>query len=66
MPSAKKLPKHLISRLTELTKRYAEASNSATAILAAKTDLIDLSRNIAQVRSGSEELALLSQDLTRV
>jgi len=63
VPSAKS-SEELSSRLTELTKRYADASNAATAILAAKADLIDLSRNIAQVRSGSEELALLSQDLT--
>jgi twitching motility protein PilJ len=52
------------SRLEELTKRFSDASASATSILAAKTDLTDLSRNIAQVRSGAEELAALSQDLT--
>ena len=54
----------LTSRLEELTKRFADAGNSATAILSAKTDLTELARNIAQVRSGAEELAALSQDLT--
>ena len=54
----------LISRLGELTKRYQDASNAATAILAAKNDLTNLGRNVAQVRAGSEELAGLSQQLT--
>jgi twitching motility protein PilJ len=54
----------LTSRLEELTKRFSDASNSATSILAAKKDLTDLSRNISQVRSGAEELAALAQDLT--
>lgn len=62
VPNAKS-SEEIISRLTELTKRFADTSNSATSILAAKKDLIDLSRNIAQVRSSSEELASLSQDL---
>ena len=63
VPSAK-ISEELNSRLEELTKRYADGSASATAILSAKTDLVDLSRNIAQVRAGAEELAALSQDLT--
>ncbi len=63
VPSAK-ISEELNSRLEELTKRFADASASATAILSAKNDLIDLSRNIAQVRAGTEELAALSQDLT--
>ena len=63
VPNAK-LSEELTSRLTELTKRFSDGSNSATAILAAKNDLSELSRNIAQVRAGSEELAELSQDLT--
>ena len=63
VPSAK-ISEELTSRLEELTKRFLDASNSATAILAAKNDLVDLSRNIAQVRAGTEELAALSQDLT--
>ena len=54
----------LTSRLVELTKRFADQSSSATSILAAKNDLVDLSRNISQVRAGAEELAALSQDLT--
>jgi twitching motility protein PilJ len=63
VPSAR-ISEELTSRLEELTKRFTDASNSATSILAAKTDLVDLSRNIAQVRAGTEELAALSQDLT--
>ena len=63
VPSAK-ISDELNSRLEELTKRYADSAIAATAILAAKTDLADLSRNIAQVRAGAEELAALSQDLT--
>jgi len=63
VPSAK-ISEELGSRLEELTKRFADASASATSILSAKNDLVDLSRNIAQVRAGAEELAALSQDLT--
>ena len=63
VPSAK-ISEELNSRLEELTKRFADGAASATAILSAKTDLVDLSRNIAQVRAGAEELAALSQDLT--
>jgi len=63
VPSAR-TSEELVSRLIELTKRYQDASNSATAILAAKSDLTNLSRNIAQVRAGAEELAGLSQQLT--
>lgn len=63
VPSAR-VSEELTSRLEELTKRFSDSSNAATSILAAKTDLTDLSRNIAQVRSGAEELAALSQDLT--
>jgi len=63
VPSAR-TSEELISRLTELTKRYQDASNSATAILAAKNDLTNLGRNVAQVRAGAEELAGLSQQLT--
>lgn len=54
----------LISRLQELTKRNEEVSAYATSILAARNDLTALSRNIAQVRAGSEELAALSQEIT--
>ncbi|MCY7388001.1 MAG: type IV pili methyl-accepting chemotaxis transducer N-terminal domain-containing protein, partial [Burkholderiales bacterium] len=63
VPSAR-VSEELTSRLAELTKRFSDGSNAATAILAAKNDLSELSRNIAQVRAGSEELAELSQDLT--
>jgi twitching motility protein PilJ len=63
VPTAR-ISEELTSRLEELTKRFSDASGSATSILAAKNDLVDLSRNIAQVRAGAEELAALSQDLT--
>ncbi len=63
VPSAR-TSEELVSRLTELTKRYQDASNSATAILAAKNDLTNLGRNIALVRAGAEELAGLSQQIT--
>ena len=63
VPNAR-ISEELTSRLAELTKRFSDGSTAATAILAAKTDLSELSRNIAQVRAGSEELAELSQDLT--
>ena len=63
VPNAR-VSEELTSRLTELTKRFQDSSGAATAILAAKNDLAELSRNIAQVRAGSEELAELSQDLT--
>ncbi len=53
-----------VSRLDELNKRYTDTANASTAILAAKTDLTDLSRNIAQVRTGADEMAQLAQDLT--
>ena len=62
-PSAR-ISEELTSRLAELSKRFLDSSNAATSILAAKNDLSELSRNIAQVRAGSEELAELSQDLT--
>ncbi len=63
VPSAR-VSEELTSRLEELTKRFADGANSATAILGAKSDLAELQRNIAQVRAGSEELAELSLDLT--
>ncbi len=59
-----KISEELTSRLEELTRRYQDASNAATAILAAKNDLSNLSRNVSQVRAGSEELAGISQQLT--
>ncbi|MFM7461767.1 MAG: type IV pili methyl-accepting chemotaxis transducer N-terminal domain-containing protein, partial [Burkholderiales bacterium] len=63
VPSARS-SEELISRLTELTKRYQDASNAATSILAAQKDLTNLGRNVAQVRAVAEELAELSQQLT--
>src|SRR4051812_18055218 len=52
------------SRLGELAQRWPENTNSATAILNARKDLVSLARNIAQIRVGSEEMATLSQELT--
>ncbi|MFO0464604.1 MAG: methyl-accepting chemotaxis protein [Burkholderiales bacterium] len=63
VPSARS-SEELISRLTELTKRYQDASNAATSILAAQKDLTNLGRNVAQVRAVAEELSELSQQLT--
>ncbi len=54
----------LKSRLDELAQRWPESSNAASAILAAKGDLVTLAQNIAQTRVGSEEMATLSQELT--
>ncbi len=54
----------LKSRLQELSQRWPESANAATAILAAQKDLVALARNIAQIRVGSEEMATLSQELT--
>ena len=54
----------LKSRLDELAQRWPESSNAASAILAARGDLVTLAQNIAQTRVGSEEMATLSQELT--
>jgi twitching motility protein PilJ len=54
----------LKSRLEELSQRWPKSKDAATAILAAKNDLIALAQNIAQIRVGSEEMATLSQELT--
>jgi twitching motility protein PilJ len=54
----------LRSLLVELTKRNEEVSVSTGSILAARQDLTALTANIAQVRSGSEDLAALSQEIT--
>jgi twitching motility protein PilJ len=63
VPSAR-TSEESISRLTQLTKRFQEASRSATSILAAQKDLTNLGRSGAQVRAGAEELASLAQQLT--
>ena len=54
----------LKSRLDELAQRWPESSKSASAILAARNDLVALAQNIAQVRVGAEEMAAGSQELT--
>jgi twitching motility protein PilJ len=51
-------------RLAELAKRWPPSANAATAILAAKKDLVALGQNIAAIRSSSEEIANMSQELT--
>jgi twitching motility protein PilJ len=52
------------SRLEELGRRWPESSNSASQILAAQKDLVSLAKNVAQIRSGAEEMAATSQELT--
>ena len=54
----------LKSRLEELGKRWPESSAAASAILAARNDLVALAQNIAQIRVGSEEMATSSQEFT--
>jgi twitching motility protein PilJ len=54
------------SRLEELSKRWPESANAATAILNAQKDLVALAQNIAQIRVGSEEMATLSQEFTGI
>jgi twitching motility protein PilJ len=54
----------LTSRIEELSKRWPESSNAATAIISAQKDLVALANNIAQVRVGAEEMATQSQELT--
>ena len=51
-------------QLAELSKRWPATAKAATAILGARNDLVTLSQNIAQIRSGAEDLASLSQELT--
>ena len=48
----------------ELAKSWPQSQASATAILGAQKDLLALSKNIAELRSGAEEMATLSQELT--
>ena len=52
------------ARLDDLAKRWPESANASTAILGAQNDLISLSKNIAQIRVGAEEMATMSQELT--
>jgi twitching motility protein PilJ len=54
----------LKSRLEELGQRWPDSSRAASAILAARNDLVALAQNIAQIRVGSEEMATISQELT--
>jgi twitching motility protein PilJ len=50
--------------LGELAKQWPASAKSASSILSAQPDLVSLSRNIEQIRSGSEEMATLAQELT--
>ncbi|HUI98717.1 MAG TPA: type IV pili methyl-accepting chemotaxis transducer N-terminal domain-containing protein, partial [Usitatibacter sp.] len=52
------------AQLAALAKQWPASANAATAILNAQNDLISLSHNIAEIRSRSEEMATLSQELT--
>jgi len=63
LPSAAASPE-IRARLAELAKQWPVSANAATAILNAQNDLISLSRNIAQIRVGAEEMATQSQELT--
>ena len=63
VPSAATSPE-MVSSIDELAKKWPEAQRSATAILAAQKDLVALSKNIAQLRVGADEMATLSQELS--
>ena len=52
------------SRLEELGQRWPDSSKAASAILAARGDLVSLAQNIAQIRVSSEEMATISLELT--
>lgn len=54
----------LKGRLDELAKRWPESAAAATAILNAKTDLVALAQNIAQIRAVSADMADSSLELT--
>jgi twitching motility protein PilJ len=54
----------LKQRIDELNRRWPDSSTAASAILAARNDLVSLAQNIAQIRVGSEEMATLSQEVT--
>jgi twitching motility protein PilJ len=51
-------------RIDDLAQRWPETASSTSQILAASKDLVALAKNIAQVRSGAEEMASTSQELT--
>ena len=63
VPTAAITPE-LSASVAQLTERYKPAASNSTAILAARNDLTNLGRSVAQVRAGAEELAGLSQQLT--
>ncbi|HSN21339.1 MAG TPA: type IV pili methyl-accepting chemotaxis transducer N-terminal domain-containing protein, partial [Usitatibacter sp.] len=63
VPGAATTPE-IRARLDELSKQWPVTANASTAILNAQNDLIALSRNIAQIRVGAEEMATMSQELT--
>ncbi len=52
------------ARLGDLARRWPVSADAATAILAARKDLVALGQNVSQVRVVSEEMANLSQELT--
>ncbi|HXS51162.1 MAG TPA: methyl-accepting chemotaxis protein [Usitatibacter sp.] len=63
LPSAATTPE-LRARLAELARQWPVSAKAATAILNAQNDLISLSRNIAQIRVGAQDMATQSQELT--
>ena len=54
----------LTTRIDELQKRWPESAAAAGAILSAQKDLAALAQNVANVRTGAEEMATQSQELT--
>ena len=64
VPGAGSLDPGLASRIDELGKRWPESAGAATTIIAAQKDLVALAQNVAQVRSGADDLATQAQELT--
>jgi twitching motility protein PilJ len=54
----------LTTRINELDKAWPASSEAAGTILNAQKDLVALANNVAQVRSGADDIAAESQELT--
>jgi len=54
----------LVSRVEDVAKRWPDSAAAATTILNAQKDLVALAQNVAQVRSGADDLATQTQELT--
>jgi len=63
VPAAKQ-SEALVSRVEDVAKRWPQATAAATTILSAQKDLVALAQNVAQVRSGADDLATETQELT--